>query len=74
MRVCPCSVRCKDQHALNSLLENEFLGSAVVVNDALVNGKLFVDGSTPKFEHSTASSAVAKRPRHVTLPPRLTRA
>ena len=37
LRVCPCSVRCKDQHALNALLENEFLGSAVVVNDALVN-------------------------------------
>jgi len=49
LRVCPCSVRCKDQHALNSLLENEFLGSAVVVNDALVNGKQFADGSTPKY-------------------------
>jgi len=49
LRVCPCSVRCKDQHALNSLLENEFLGSAIVVNDALVNGKLFADGSTPKY-------------------------
>ena len=49
LRVCPCSVRCKDQHALNGLLENDFLGSAVVVNDALVNGKLFADGSTPKY-------------------------
>lgn len=55
LHVCPCSVRCKDQHALNALLEDTFPGAAVVANETLLG--------TPYgryFAHAYCGSSASK--------------